>query len=169
MSIVCGIDPGLQGAICVLSKEREILELQVMPLLGSELDIPTLMSMLLEFKLKYDISLCVLEKSQCRPGQSAQSGLKIGRNYGILEGLIASLRIPYREVAPQTWTKSLMAYKKPLNAPKSKLYKLGKERNVREAQKRYPNVDLKGTERSKVAHLGKVDALLIADYGLSLI
>lgn len=59
--------------------------------------------------------------------------------------------------------------KKPLNAKKSHVTKAIKERNLQEVQKMYPNVDLRGSEASRVPHSGKVDALLIAHYGLGLV
>jgi hypothetical protein len=167
LKIVAAIDPGLSGGLCVLNSEREILELEVMPIINKEIDTHKLSDMIFEFKNTYSIDFFILEKAMVMPYQSAQSGLTTGKGYGILLGLMASLRLSYREVAPQTWTKMLKPVKKPLNAKKGHVTKAIKERNIQEAVKMYPNVCLLGSERSKVPHLGKVDALLLAHYGLS--
>lgn len=169
MKTVCGIDPGLEGGICLLNQDLQVLEFEVMPTIGKEINIRRLCDMLQSFYVDHGITLCVLERAGTRPGQSSQSGLKTGRNYGILEGIVSAQNIPYREIAPQTWMKSLASYHKPPGANKAQLYKASKQRNVREAQKMFPKVDLLATERSKVPHLGKVDALLLAKFGLSLL
>jgi hypothetical protein len=166
VSAVLAVDPGQSGGVCILTKDREVKLLQPMPIVGTEIDSHGLSDLFREMAFYHNARIAIIEKSQCRPGQSAQSGLKTGRNYGILEGILATLKLPYKEIRPQEWTKVLTAAKKPEGATNAQLYKLSKERNVREAIKLYPHVNLLATGRSKVPHLGMVDALLIADYGL---
>jgi hypothetical protein len=168
MKVVAGIDPGLEGGICVLNSKNEVLELEIMPTINKEIDAHALADMILKFKTDHCIDYFILEKSMILPFQSAQSGLTIGRGYGLLLGLMAAYRLSYREVAPQTWTKMLRPVKKPLKAKKSHVTKMIKERNTQEAQKMYPLVNFLGSEKSKVPHLGKVDALLLAHYGLGI-
>ena len=167
--MVAGIDPGLEGSICVLNKDKEVIFHEVMPKIGEELDLKELSSIFMKLKTEIGVNLVILEKSQTRPNQSSQSGLKTGRNYGILEGMLAMLSIPYRETRPQEWAKLLTPIKKgkkKLSA--SQAYKLRKERNLREAQKLFPLVDFRASEKCRVAHSGKVDSILIANFGLTL-
>lgn len=166
--MICAIDPGLEGAICVMDKDKSVIYHEVMPLIGDELDLKELSSILFKLKAEFKIDLVILEKASTRPGQSAQSGLKTGRNYGVLEGMLASFAIPYKEIRPEQWSKGLTPIKKGNKTLTSnQKYKLRKERNLREAQKLFPTLDLRANEKCRVPHSGKVDSLLIANFGLS--
>lgn len=167
--MIIAIDPGLSGAICLMDKDKTVLFHEPMPLIGEELDLKSLSSIFMELKTNFHIQLVILERAGCRPGQSAQSGLKTGRNYGILEGIVSTLGLPYKEISSQSWTKPLQAIKNKEGASLNQKYKLRKERNTREAQKMFPNLDLRASDRARVPHSGKVDSLLIANYGLSLL
>lgn len=98
MKTVVGIDPGLTGALCVLNSDREILELEIMPTINNEIDTHALSEMILNFKTEYCINFFILERAMVMPFQSSQSGLTIGRGYGVLLGLLAAYRLSYREV-----------------------------------------------------------------------
>lgn len=94
-----------------------------------------------------------------RPGQPAftqgvVSMFSLGEGYGLWQGILAALGVPYQTVAPARWKGALMA-----DQPKTK------EAAVPVATRLYPAVsgDLR-TPRGRILD-GRADALLLAHYG----
>jgi crossover junction endodeoxyribonuclease RuvC len=52
-----------------------------------------------------DITEAVIEKVSSSPQQGVVSAFSFGKSYGLLIGMLASYRIPYREETPQKWQK----------------------------------------------------------------
>lgn len=112
MSYVIGIDPGINGAISVFHwKTQSLLEV---------LDMPTLEVDSGKTKKRHisAVSLCnyltlfsnahvVIEKVGAMPGQGVSSMFNFGRSAGIIEGVVAALRMPHTYVTPATWTKAV--------------------------------------------------------------
>jgi hypothetical protein len=163
MKNICGIDPGLTGGIVCLSSDGEVVLKTPMPMLGDELDLQAVKSLLLDLGSRVSVAI---EKASTRPGQSAQSGFTTGRNYGALIGVIASVGLPYEEVTPQKWTKALEPAPTVAGMSQYQRKRAIKLRNKKAAMRLYPAVDLRGSERSREAHEGIVDALLIAHWAL---
>jgi crossover junction endodeoxyribonuclease RuvC len=105
--LVVGIDPGLRGGVAGLDLERRILWATETPVV-KEKD-----------KLEYDIAriaallraakpdLVVLERVHSMPRQGVASTFLFGMGFGILRGIIGTLDLPIRLVAPQTWKAKL--------------------------------------------------------------
>lgn len=142
MTFVLGIDPGKKGAIALLDRETNTVQTWAMPATTRELhdllaDIPIL-------------KICVLEKPfYPRMIGTANAG-RIGEAYGILKGALAWLDIPFREVRPAEWKKSL-------NIPADK--NAARQR----ASEFFP---LNSDQWPLVKDDGKAEAALIAWYGV---
>ena len=82
------------------------------------------------------------------PGQGVASMFNFGMGYGIIQGVVSALGIPYELVTPQSW--------------KKRAGLIGKDKdNARTmAQQLYPDAPL-----GRKKDIGRADALLIARFG----
>jgi len=112
MSYVIGIDPGISGAISVFDWYiKSLLEVYDMPTLEVDsgktkkrhISAVTLRD-ILEI---YPDSHVVVEKVGAMPGQGVSSMFNFGRSAGIIEGVVAALRMSSTYVTPATWTKAV--------------------------------------------------------------
>lgn len=115
MSFVIGIDPGISGAIAIFKDGK----------LDCVVDMPTLevdsgktkkrhisavgLRDILEMYILelYPTTHVVTEKVGAMPGQGVSSMFNFGRSAGIIEGVVAALRMPSTYVTPATWTKAV--------------------------------------------------------------
>jgi crossover junction endodeoxyribonuclease RuvC len=158
---VIGIDPGHNGAICVIHPFR--------PGDASVFPIPVVKN---GGKVQYDIQalrsdlnygckeafIAFIERQQPLPPKMGGSLASYWRGAGqyLFEGLLCGLGIPYEVVPPQTWQKEFFA-----GLPKD----LGKQRSVIVCKRLFPNVDLKRTPKCRKDDDGIADAILIAEWG----
>lgn len=148
--IYIGIDPGVNGGIAALSAGGTVLEVWKMPGSVSDL-VDVLLSLRERTYTEGDRVFAYLEKvhSGAFRAQGARMGVKsaftFGQGLGRLEGVLAGVRIPYEDVLPARWQKSLGC-----------LTHGDKKVSYRHAQKLFPQV--------KVTY-AIADALLIAEYG----
>lgn len=152
--MICGIDIGLTGAICILDRDK-ILYLIEMPILKtgkkSEIDLCRIKDILCQFKPS--ISHAFIEKAGVRPKQGSVSMFRYGSCYGMIIGLCAGLEIPYSLIAPQTWKATMLR-----DMPKEK------EISILRAQQLFPTIVF---HRKKDHH--RAEALLLAEYGRRLL
>lgn len=150
---VVGIDPGLKGAICFLDRELN-LEAHLMPVINDFLHIESFARII---EHNRDCILKVyLEKGQAMPGQGVSSMFKYGKQCGMLEGVLAALKIPYALTRPQEWQSVHIAQNYSIT-PKERSYLTFKQ--IFNEKQSLP------TKRSKKPHMGVVDAALIALFG----
>lgn len=168
-----GIDPGISGAIAVIDGETEdvrffdtpILKVQgpkrttsvidaagIVQLLRQEVD--GRVHVVLEKVSAAPISLGAREPCPACgrvPQQGATATFHFGEGFGMWEGILAGLRLPYTLVHPATWKSKLMRDQ-------------GKDKqaSILRAKQLYPQaapcLNLK-------KHHGRADALLLAHYG----
>lgn len=166
-----GIDPGLDGAIGWIRSSGGDVGACVTPTIlktegkGSRLyDLPLMRRVLIGCLLDYapgvntaeraQSSCVALEKQQAMKGQGVSSTFSIGRGYGLWEGLLVGLGVPYQLVHPKTWQKELLGG----------LAGGSKERSIQRAGALFPDLDLRASERSRIPHDGKADALCLAEW-----
>jgi len=175
--IFVGIDPGLDGGLCILSMGG--VDLMVpMPTVGTgattkrELDIPRLHGHLAPLVGKQ--CNVTIEKAQAFPGsevvtqcekckhstktrrpQGAVATFRYGAMYGLLIGIVHGLGLSWRVVKPRRWQNDMLAG---LNRRDTK------QAAYLAASSLYPRVDFRATARSVKPHSGMVDALLIAEW-----
>jgi len=165
--IVLGIDPGKDGYMVWLGDRfgQHVLNSVQTPMLSAasggkrEYYVAEMWQ-----RLRWYIAdLVVLEKQQAMPKslhgrtQGTASSFSTGYGYGLWVGLITAMDIPLLIVHPRTWQKELHR-DIPGDDPKA--------RSIIAAGRLYPGVDLRATGRCTKPHTGKVDALLLAHYGL---
>lgn len=159
--IFIGIDPGLDGACC---------KLEVGSLGGGHriqfFDMPTLVVSEKPKRREYDMASIVakfqvwhgtesplfvaLERQQSMPDQGVASTFRTGVGYGMLQGILSTLRMPYELVAPVSWKKALMA-----DMPKDK------SASIVAAKRLFPDA---AEHLTRVKDHGRADALLIAEF-----
>ena len=153
-----GIDPGQSGAIICISSTGELISLQDIPTItirkGKKnkdiYDIVAICKLLRSFS-----GIVFLEKTQPMAAPvRAQANYGLGFCSGMLEGILAALRMPYELIHPKTWhkyfnmTKAKGDYKK-------QAYMI--------AQKLLPTAEFTGP-RGGIKD-GRSDAALIAEWG----
>jgi hypothetical protein len=167
MFLICGIDPGLDGALAFLDEATLRIDAIIgMPAMklgkgkGAKREISARM-----LKIEIDreiISLglivrCVyMERVQSSPQMGVASAFKFGRGYGTVEGVIAALGWPIEYVTPPKW-------KKAMGVPAEK-----DDARERANQLLAPDADLWTPKRLVMTTeqaSGRAEAALIALYG----
>ena len=168
---ILGIDPGKDGFLCLIDKPAgRLVVLMTEPT-------PTLQVKKRSSRRGYHVQemvkiiqraapgFVVIEKQQAmakgdaagrRIPQGAASSFSTGRGYGLWEGIVAGLEIPYLTVHPRTWQKVCHRDITGDN-PKAK--------SIIAAGRIFTGVDLRKTTGCSVPHDGKADALMLAYYG----
>jgi len=106
-----GIDPGLSGAIAIISPES--LKIFDMPTMTVERNgkakRQVSASELADIFSPYDSSKChvYVEKVSAMAGQGVTSVFSFGRSFGMIEGILAAFKLPVTYVAPATWVKAV--------------------------------------------------------------
>ena len=145
--VVIGIDPGKKGAAVILSSTRNILDVYdyIDPLETS--------NVMARWKKNFDIGLAVLEQVHSFPGQGVVSSFSFGMNYGVWQGVLSAVKIPWQLVTPRTWQKGLVTPSDGSNA---------KERSLAVARRLFPTEGY--FKRKKDAD--RADAVLMAVHAL---
>lgn len=108
---ILGVDPGASGALVVLDTQHEALTVFDMPTV--EIKRGTRMVRQVSAQLVTDLLDCqkidhaYVEKVGAMPGQGVASMFAFGRASGVIEGVLAALRIPTTYVTPQEWQKAM--------------------------------------------------------------
>ncbi len=155
--MIIGIDPGLTGGICLRfpTEHCEVFPMPVIPKVG--IDLQELNKLLrIDTWADSDNILVVIEKVHAMPKQGVVSMFKFGMGYGQLQGLCVGLGYPYILVTPQQWKKTILA---------GYDWKGNKDSSVAYVKQRYPDVNLRPTDRCRKDSHGLADAVCLAQYG----
>lgn len=144
-----GIDPGKRGGICFLNKQGLIEHLQIMPAFEN-------LAVLLENSRELIMHVCV-EKSQSFSQQGLASTFNYGVGYGIIQGILITLKIKHSLVPPRTWQKNII-YPSKHTDPKKKALQSANRIFKKKSEFWLP------TSRHRVPHDGLIDSALIAKY-----
>jgi crossover junction endodeoxyribonuclease RuvC len=154
VNYVIGIDPGINGAIAIFENGQ----------LDAVIDMPTLEMDSGKTKKRHISAIglvriletwtlvsdgqahVVIEKVGAMPGQGVSSMFNFGRSAGIIEGVVAALRMPHTYVTPATWTKAVGR-------------SVGKDASRMRAMELFPN---KAELFKRAKDDGRADAALIA-------
>ena len=152
--IFIGIDPGLSGAMVVLSDNSQLIAAHDLPSIknGSKREFQTaeVGKLLRSYVDKHGAQnvFCMLEKHTPRPGQGIGSQCKAAGIVGELKGLLVGLGISYELTHPATWSKVM----------RDKVGTDKKAQSVLTAGRRWPDLDL-----SRKKDHNRADAALIAE------
>lgn len=144
MKLFAAIDPGANGALCILSEEgvAEFYDFAKVGLIGyiralKSVDVP--------------FTMVVIEAVSAMRGQGVSSTFSFGQRLGELEGMLITLGIGYEKTRPQKWQKIC-------GIP----IKSGKKGTFDTMSKLYPNLPLAGPKGGIMD--GRCDALGLAHY-----
>ncbi len=153
LTMFIAIDPGLSGALAVLTPDGALVALCDTPMLTLKVargirhayDVPGLCALLTPYTGMP--AHVLIEESQPMPGQGVRSMFTTGYGYGLWVGILAALQMPYTPIRPAVWKKA---------------FSLGKDKEAsrHRAMQLFPSADL----RRKKDH-GRAEALLLAWYG----
>ena len=151
--MIVGIDPGVSGGIGFVKPDGTFWKCEHLPTMtvgtgkakGKRKINAAELCRLLEAE---QVTLCLIEKVASMPKQGVASVFSFGYSAGIIEGVVASLGIPYDFVTPQRWRKHYSLIKSEKDASRAK------------AQQLFPDAPL-GLKKDH----GPAEALLIARYG----
>jgi crossover junction endodeoxyribonuclease RuvC len=148
-----GIDPGLSGAIVILSPEN--LKIFDMPTMTVErngkakrqVSAPELAEMLYLYSGRDCHVYC--ERVSAMAGQGVTSVFSFGRSFGMIEGILAAFKMPVTFVPPATWVKAVGRGQ-------------GKDASRARAMELFPSDQ---DQFKRVKDDGRADAALIAYWG----
>ena len=144
--IYIGVDPGKNGGIAVIDIRPEFVNPFVKAYCYSDEELISLCSDFKDFRV-----VCFLEQVHAMPKQGVSSTFKFGQNYGYIMGVLEAFDIAYELVPPQKWKREFSCT-------------ADKNTSIAVAQRLFPDIDLRATERCKKPHDGKAESLLMAEY-----
>lgn len=151
-----GIDPGLSGAIAVVSDDAvdvtdmPTLEIVVNKKHRREINLHELRDILAQFN---QVECHVfLEKISGMPGMGGTTMFSLGRSYGQIEATLVGIGLPVTKVPSMTWKKAML--------PKSAIK--GKEASRARALEMFPAM---AGKLSRKKDDGRAESLLIAEFG----
>ncbi|MDR1514075.1 MAG: hypothetical protein LBS45_00135 [Synergistaceae bacterium] len=158
--IVIGVDPGATGAIVGLNQDGSVYFCMD----HKDLDTRKLCDLITVYPTDECVKIAVVERQQymSKGGreQGAKSAFSLGKGYGFWVGFFDALGIEVLSPRPQEWQHYFFGPGTVISDPK--------ERSVREARRRLPDLELI-PPRCRVPSHGRADAALIALYGLGLV
>ena len=160
--MVAGVDNGLDGGIVRLDHNGRVLKKWVMPVVGRkgdgkrQYDIPAMVAIARELDDPQLRDQVFIERAQAMPGQGVSSMFSIGYGFGIWQGILTAVGVPFEIVSPQVWQKVIFSGMS-AKTPKKESYLV--------AARLVPEESWLATEKSRVPHDGLTDAFCIAEYG----
>lgn len=150
MRVILGIDPGLEGGLGFVS-ELGPHDCSDMPTIGEGTGRVINALRVAQLIDEHDVTEAAIENVWSQPKDGGIQAFRFGRSAGQMLAVLQVCKIPFRQVAPQTWKRS------------HSLLKQGKEASRAAALARFP--DLHDKLQLKKHH-GRAEALLIASYAL---
>lgn len=153
MTAIIGVDPGANGGWALIDGQR--VELLVMPKAGKDIDWHAVAQWVEGVRPLQGPIIAYVEKTGARPGQGVSSMFRFGLNCGGVYGLLGAMGIPHVAITPQSWKRRVLE-----GTTKDKAAAIDY------CRRRWPNVSLLATPRSRKPHDGLADALCIGQAGL---
>lgn len=157
---IVGIDPGLEGGLAARAKSWVVVDTMPVTADGT-LDVNELVAWLRWHADQVEVFL--VEKPVVFRFQRPQDCAKQWRMFGQILGVLAALGLPHEIVEARKWSAEFEHGVEEVE--KHKRYAAIKKARRAIATRLFPKVDLRDGPRSKVPHEGKVDALLLAEFG----
>jgi crossover junction endodeoxyribonuclease RuvC len=105
---VIGIDPGLDGALALVSDDGRVLEVFDMPTIlirdKRRVEPVAIVDWLIAVG---DVGIVAVEDVGGLPGMGSTSAFTFGLGAGLLQGILTTLSRPWALVTPQVWTKAM--------------------------------------------------------------
>jgi hypothetical protein len=155
MAVYVGIDNGLAGGIVLLNDKCEIIEKWIMPVVKgekTEFNIVEINRIFETIRYNYENVIVGLEKAHVRPVQGIRAAFTTGYCLGMFQGILTSKGLGYEVINPSVWMKKVFEGNNTED----------KKASVMFCQRKWPNENWHGTERSTKIHDGMTDATCIA-------
>ncbi len=124
--MIIGIDPGLTGALVLMTDHGAIMHIEDMPVSaktngkGKQVNAVMLSDIISDLcDIAGSEPLVVIERVSAMPGQGVTSMFGFGRSLGVIEGVTAALGLSVRWVTPQKWKKHFSLLKKDKDASRT--------------------------------------------------
>ena len=104
MSLICGIDPGLSGAVGFITQAGDFVGVYDMPVLPAttgrrQIDAAELADLLREHAPVFTM----VERVGPRPGEGATGAFSFGHTFGSITAVLAALSLAHDLVQPAVW------------------------------------------------------------------
>ena len=155
-SNLIGIDPGVAGALALVSRDGDLIEIADMPTLrdGSGGRVSVSAPLLAELLAGWHAREVICEFVSARPKEGAVGAFSFGRSRGVVEGACGALGLPTRFITSPGW-------KRLVGVPAGR--EGAKDAARSEAIRRWPD---KAGLFARVRDDGRAEAALIAVAGL---
>lgn len=155
-----GIDPGVNGGLCLLNATGHIIECVRTPRTKDGIDVNAMTDLIRDW-MKKDLLTIYVENVHAIFGAGAKNTFNFGANLGIIFGVLGALGLQFHLVTPREWQKLLHVDE---NGEKL-IDKDPKKRSLLASRRIFRDFGFLATDRSSVPHDGMIDAALIAEYG----
>ena len=109
--LLCGIDPGLSGALCFYdsgTRESETIDMPTLDVTrGGKAKRDIDAHALSELFWRHHAGHAFVEQVGAMPGQGTSSMFAFGKSYGVVLGVLAAVGVPYTLVPPAKWKRAL--------------------------------------------------------------
>jgi crossover junction endodeoxyribonuclease RuvC len=104
-ALIVGIDPGVTGALALLSDKGELLEVRDMPTLadGTKGRSTVNSPLLAELLAKWHAREVFCEFVSARPTDGSVQAFAFGRTFAIIHGVCGALSLPISLITPGSW------------------------------------------------------------------
>lgn len=140
-----GVDPGKNGALCVLRSDGEPMEYNRMPDGKARIA-----DWIIRAHVTYPNLTIITELAQAMPKQGVTSCFRYGQHFATFEDAAIHWKIPYHEVRPAAWKKAMGLSKMKSDSTKA-------------CRRIFPMVELI-PDGCRKEHDGIAEALLIAEW-----
>lgn len=112
------------------------------------------------------LCVCCMESVHAVYSSSAKATFSFGETFGVLQGMLIALGVPYHLVPPKTWQKEMwIAEDKVYKSSGGKKTVDNKPTSINAARRLFPDVDFRRTPKCSKPDDNKCDAMLICEYG----
>lgn len=168
MKYYIGIDPGVKGCISIVDETGKFIESFFLLKNAKNVDTVEISNTLLNLSKYEDNCHVIIENIHAIFGSSAKGTFNFGFIAGLIEGVIATIGLPYTKVNPKIWQKEMFrgvnVITKPSTTGKIQVIDT-KKMSFLASHRIFPTVDLRRTSKCKNEDDNFSDSLLMAEYG----
>lgn len=168
MKYYIGIDPGVKGCISIVDETGKFIESFFLLKNAKNVDTVEISNILLNLSKYEDNCHVIIENIHAIFGSSAKGTFNFGFIAGLIEGVIATIGLPYTKVNPKIWQKEMFrgvnVITKPSTTGKTQVIDT-KKMSFLASHRIFPTVDLRRTSKCKNEDDNFSDSLLMAEYG----
>lgn len=168
MKYYIGIDPGVKGCISIVDETGKFIESFFLLKNAKNVDTVEISNTLLNLSKYEDNCHVIIENIHAIFGSSAKGTFNFGFIAGLIEGVIATIGLPYTKVNPKIWQKEMFrgvnVIAKPSTTGKTQVIDT-KKMSFLASHRIFPTVDLRRTSKCKNEDDNFSDSLLMAEYG----